>query len=286
MHTENPFQVRLDEKYWKDLKDKSAAAGITLDEKISLEDFVIYGERIAQRQLAMFEKVGGAPFESSSILEIGCGIGRLLRPFSRRFKRAVGVDLNDRILGAAQAFLGDCKNVELMQNDGVSIPFPDNSFDYAFCGGVLQHIPDIEVITGYFYEGLRVLKPGGTLNYSIMVWMTSRIGGVEADRVGAKIVAADIDRIINDTGHNLAAIFCDLYDPLPHFQILIRKASRPAAAMRWVKRRLKPIHIGPSHITPMNVRTGAFEDLPSYDRLRALWSAGKRRPVTFFSEPE
>lgn len=260
MKTGAPRDIGLDEKYWRELKDKSEIAGITLDESISPDDFVTYGDRLAERYLSMFEQVGGPPFASSNILDVGCGVGRLLRLLSVKFSKAVGVDLNDRILDAARKFISEKENVELLKNDGKSLPFPDNSFCYVYCGGVL--------------------------NYSIMVWMTSRQGGVQGDRVGAKVVSADIDRIINDSGHELAAIFSDPKDPMPHYQILLRKAPPLIAAARRFKRRFAPFRITPEHVTPMSVRTGVFEDLPSYGQLRKRWASGGQRPITFFTAPE
>ncbi|HRX39048.1 MAG TPA: class I SAM-dependent methyltransferase [Parvularculaceae bacterium] len=286
MPMDAPSSADLDEKYWRELREKSAFAGITLDESISFADFALYGDRIAGRQMDMYRRVGGRPFGEASILDIGCGVGRLLKPFSMHFARAVGVDMNERILDAARDYIGDRANVELVKNDGRTVPFPDNSFDYVFCGGVLQHVPDIDVIMGYFREGLRVLKPGGVLNYSVMVWMKSRKGGIEGDRVGAKIVASDLEALLNDTGHLLTAIFSDPQDPNPHFQIMLRKSAPFAAALRSIKRRISPFEITPSSVTPMKVRTGTFEDLPSYTKLRAQWASGKRKPVTFFSRPD
>jgi hypothetical protein len=119
-----------------------------------------------------------------------------------------------------------------------------------------------------------------------MVWMKSRKGGIESDRVGAKIVASDLDALLNDTGHLLTAIFSDPQDPNPHFQIMLRKSAPFAAALRSIKRRISPFEITPSSVTPMKVRTGTFEDLPSYTKLRAQWASGKRKPVTFFSRPD
>ena len=283
--TDPEQDLDLNSRYWRELQDKSAMAGITLDASISPEDFARYGDRITARQFEMFDAVGGPPYETSSILEIGCGMGRLLRPFSERFKHVTGVDINQPILDTARAYVGERNHVELIQNDGRTVPFPNNSFDYVFCGGVLQHIPDIDVITGYFREGLRVLKPGGVLNFSIMVWMTSRKGGVHGDRVGAKVVSADIDAILNDTGHNLLAIYTDPKDPYPHFHILIRKQQAHLALLKRLKRRREPFKIKHDHITNMNVRTGIFEDLPSYSTMREQWATGERRRVTFFWKP-
>lgn len=275
----------LDSKYWQQLDSKSPMSGITLDESVSLSDSIIYGNRLADRQIKMFESFGDTALKESRILDVGCGIGRISKPFSKRFKTVVGVDINTKILEAAREFIGDTRNIELIQNDGNSIPFEKNTFEYIYSGGVLQHIPDIAVITNYFYEGLRVLKPNGILNYSIQVWMVLRKGGIHGDRIGAQITAADIEAILNKTGHELLTIYFDEKDPLPHFNIIIRKLDLGLAQVNIQNRKSAPYSIKQDIVEKMNVRTGIFEDLESYTNHRLAWAKTSRRKITFFKQP-
>jgi ubiquinone/menaquinone biosynthesis C-methylase UbiE len=272
----------LDNKYWREYKEKTSMAGITLDDKISEEDFVIYGDRLAQRQIEMFEANTDKAIKDSNVIDIGCGLGRVCRPYSKQFKQVVGLDINEKILEAAKAYCQGRENIEFVQNDGVSIPFEDNHFDFVYSGGVLQHIPRIDVITNYFREGLRVLKPGGLLNFSVQVWMILRKGGVQGDRVGAQVRATDIEEILNEMGHELVAIYYDDIDPVPHFNIVIKKLEEDEAKKNIEARKSSPYKIDPKMIEIRQVRTGIFEDLPSYTEFRKIWSQKHAKQITFF----
>ncbi len=274
----------LDNKYWNDLKSKSSIAGITLDEKVTPKDFELYGDRLAQRQIDMFVKSGAKDLNTLSILDIGCGMGRILKPFSRQFAKVTGVDINEKILEAAKIYTENPSNIETVQNDGRTIPFPENSFDLVYSGGVLQHIPDINVIMGYFEEGLRVLKPNGLLNFSFQVWMTSRQGGVNGDRMGAQIRATDIEDILKKTGNKLVNIYHDPKDPFPHYNVVIKKCT-PSKGKENIQINSKLSgSIKPEVVTEMSVRTGIFEDLPSYQNLRMHWANGPSKKITFFKQ--
>lgn len=275
----------LDNKYWETLKGQTAEAGITLDDSISSEDFEIYGNRLAERQIKMFEINATTPLDKSSVLDIGCGMGRIIKPFSKKFNKVVGIDINTKILEVAKVYLSETDNVELKANDGKSIPFKDQTFDYVYSGGVLQHIPNIDVITNYFEEGLRVLKENGILNFSIQVWMISRKGGRIGPRVGAKVLANDIEKILNRTGDELLVIYYDEKDPIPHFNIIIKKMDSLTRQTNYTARMKEPFKIDSNKdIQKMSIRTGCFEDLISYENFRKDWARRGKRRVTFFSD--
>ncbi len=73
-----------------------------------------------------------------------------------------GVDMTpemlDRARGAA-AELG-VTNVEFVETEAESLPFPDASFDVAISNGVIDLIPDKDAV---FAELFRVLRPGGRI---------------------------------------------------------------------------------------------------------------------------
>lgn len=262
---------RLDEQYWAALKHKSAFAGITLDDKISEADFRTYGDRLAGRQIDMFKEYGSTPLEQSTVVDLGCGVGRISLPFSRHFKKVIAIDINRRILDAGMAYCVDATNIEFVENDGKTIPLPDASVEYSYSGGVLQHIKDLDVIKGYFHEGLRVLKPGGTLNFSIQTWMNDVVKGAN---VGKKVTARDIDAVLAEHDCELLALLEDPNDPLPHMNLIIR--LRSVGEPVNVRKQLVP-----SLVKRQAVRTGIWEDLESYQNFRTAWG-GPRRIVTFW----
>jgi SAM-dependent methyltransferase len=104
-----------------------------------------------------------------AVLEIGCGIGRLLKPLSSRVRRAVGVDLSEEMLRRGREYCADRPNVELRRTDGSGglEGLPDGEFDFVFSHIVFQHLPRKAYVDRYLREAARVLKPGGLLRVQV-----------------------------------------------------------------------------------------------------------------------
>lgn len=124
--------------------------------------------------------------EGETILDIGCGIGRLLACMVKdpRFKKVVGVDISGAMIWEAQKRLGDLPNLQLIETSGYSFPLADNSIDFAFSYLVFQHFKTVEMLESNFREVYRVLKPQGlfkvrvrTDKADLSVWA----GGVNCD---------------------------------------------------------------------------------------------------------
>lgn len=108
------------------------------------------------------QALGATP--GTSILDAGCGYGFHAIRLARKGLRVTGVDFSQAALDSARpnvedAGVGDL--VTLQQGDLRKLPFPDNSFDYVQCWGVLMHIPEVEPA---LLELARVLRPGGRLS--------------------------------------------------------------------------------------------------------------------------
>lgn len=265
---------KLHDKYWESIKDQGPLAGITLDPNITPEDFKTYGDRLALRQVAMFDRHNHVPFDGATIVDVGCGMGRTMRPYSMIFQSVIGTDISLEILDQAKKYCSDRSNIEYIHGDGHVIPVADSSVDFVYSGGVLQHIPSLDVILNYFKEGIRILKPGGILNYSFQTWYTSREGGVDGNRVGAQITASDIHLALMGLNFEVLSIVVDPKDPIPHMNLLLRKTEGPVNSRKQKLRRRKVHH--------QDVRTGIFEDLESYTDFRNRWRKRKPHPVTFW----
>jgi len=100
-------------------------------------------------------------FRDRVCLDVGCGGGRYCFAMSRMGARSVvGIDLSEEGLADARrrsaAF--PLKNIRFMNGSALELPFPDESFDFVCCSGVLHHTPCVEKGLQEIY---RVLKPGG-----------------------------------------------------------------------------------------------------------------------------
>jgi arsenite methyltransferase len=73
-----------------------------------------------------------------------------------------GLDMTPQMLAKARAAAAELGggNVDFMEGDAESLPFPDASFDVVISNGVIDLIPDKDAV---FAELYRVLAPGGRI---------------------------------------------------------------------------------------------------------------------------
>jgi SAM-dependent methyltransferase len=83
-----------------------------------------------------------ARYEPRSILEVGCGYGKLLCELHRRLDvTLVGVDFSLTQLEQARRYLQADGGIELVLGRGEQLPFPDGSFDMVVTSAVILHNP-------------------------------------------------------------------------------------------------------------------------------------------------
>lgn len=110
---------------------------------------------LVRRQLSpLSDKIG---------LEIGSGLGRMLRVMDRHLGRVYGVDISPRMVELSRLYLGPQSPIQCFACDGSSLPFQAESVDLVFSVICFQHIPTRDVIQKYMAEAHRVLRPGGIL---------------------------------------------------------------------------------------------------------------------------
>jgi 2-polyprenyl-6-hydroxyphenyl methylase/3-demethylubiquinone-9 3-methyltransferase len=96
-------------------------------------------------------------------LDVGCGGGLLAEEFARLGFRVTGVDPSAESLRTARAHAAaGGLDIEYVEATGEQLPFPDASFDVAYCCDVLEHVNDLQRTLD---ETARVLKPGGVYLY-------------------------------------------------------------------------------------------------------------------------
>jgi SAM-dependent methyltransferase len=86
-----------------------------------------------------------ARYRPTSILEVGCGYGKLLRALRSRLDCSlVGVDFSISQLAQARSFLQGLPEIELLLAGGAQLPFADGSFDLVVTSAVILHNPPAE----------------------------------------------------------------------------------------------------------------------------------------------
>ena len=74
--------------------------------------------------------------------DIGCGSGRWAKTVEQRVMTLHCVDASAKALGVARQNLAGIENVAFHLASVDSLPFSDNSLDFAYSLGVLHHVPD------------------------------------------------------------------------------------------------------------------------------------------------
>ncbi|MGE4169465.1 MAG: methyltransferase domain-containing protein [Candidatus Margulisiibacteriota bacterium] len=101
--------------------------------------------------------------KAKTLLDAGCGFGRLFPAYQDRAENFVLMDYSDAMLDQAKGSLGTT-NITYQQGNLINLPFADAQFDTVFSIRTLHHVEDPKQ---FFKEVYRVLKPGGHLLFEI-----------------------------------------------------------------------------------------------------------------------
>ena len=127
---------------------------------------------LATAEIVAQLKEWGAVTAHSNLLDIGCGIGRLLVALAPEVRQATGVDVSSEMVKAAQRRCARYSNISVIKGSGRGLEdFDDESFDVAVAVDSFPYIRQsgYALARRFFAEAARVLAPGGQLvilNYS------------------------------------------------------------------------------------------------------------------------
>ncbi len=139
--------------------------------KKSASFFTYFGKRLV-------EQVEVLP--NQHVLDVATGRGAVLFPLADAVGpsgKVVGIDISQQMLKetSKEVLERNIDWIELQCMDAEQLHFPDNSFDFVFCGFALFFLPSISTALSAFK---RVLKPGGMLvastwgeDSALDVWM-------------------------------------------------------------------------------------------------------------------
>lgn len=111
--------------------------------------------------------------EQRTLVEIGCGIGRMTCAFTRRFACVYACDLDAGFLERCREAVARFGKVDRLRTievpDGRTLEIPDGTADLAFSYITLQHC-DRDDALALVGEALRVVAPGGQMALNFRCW--------------------------------------------------------------------------------------------------------------------
>lgn len=126
------------------------------------EAFFQSGEQDYERLVAGALARRGFLPAGKSMVELGCGAGRMTCAFARKFGSVTACDLSSEMLNRAQSLCRTEENISWVQGNGTDLNgIASSSTDFVFSYLVLQHMPKEEIVHRYIGEILRVLCDGG-----------------------------------------------------------------------------------------------------------------------------
>jgi len=78
--------------------------------------------------------------KTDSVLDFGCGIGRLTKPISHLCKEIIGADISEKLIGYASKYCDNENTLFKPLNNEEGDGLPLNTFDKAYSIIVIQHI--------------------------------------------------------------------------------------------------------------------------------------------------
>lgn len=140
----------------------------TGNDKWTAEDFFASGDVTVQNFVLtdMQNICQGRNPKSMTVLEIGCGVGRLTKSLAGIFGEVYAVDISSEMVARARANLQGVPNAHIYQNNGQDLSvLPPVSIDFAFSCIVFQHIPSTWIIENYIAEVGKRIRPSGLFKF-------------------------------------------------------------------------------------------------------------------------
>jgi ubiquinone/menaquinone biosynthesis C-methylase UbiE len=107
------------------------------------------------------------PDGDAVVLEIGCGIGRIMQHLAGRYREVHGTDISAEMVEQGTRRLAHLDNVRFHHGNGYDLePFADASVDLVYSAYVFQHMPKT-IAYNYFLEVQRVLRPDGLFLFQV-----------------------------------------------------------------------------------------------------------------------
>jgi len=175
--------------------------------------------------------------EGESILDVACGLGRLLEAAQEHRLSLTGIDISKVAVEKARLKL---PSAAIVQGNAEQLPFGDASFDYVTCLGSLERMIDLSQV---LQEIKRVSTPKARYCFLVrnsngLTWKIKRGLGIinKKGHQGAKTLE-EWTGVFNDAGFKTISTYADQY-PIKKREIVtslgLRKINYKAVSKPWL----------------------------------------------------
>ena len=99
------------------------------------------------------------PVDAVSLLDIGCGLGRLTTKLATGNRQVTGVDLSPEMIARAQKDATETAQLRFLCGDFLERDFTAQQFDFVVSAAALHHMPENVAVP----RMVELLRPGGRL---------------------------------------------------------------------------------------------------------------------------
>ena len=146
-------------------------------DNLTLKEFVDTGDKEVQRYVRLLE-LQNIQFESSTLLEIGSGIGRMTSAFTNRCQKVIAADVDSAFLERCRQTVAQFGRIDRLNTlhvvNGRTLVLGDDTVDATFSYITLQHCQPQDAIE-LVNEAIRVTRSGGTIVLNFRTWVLSDV---------------------------------------------------------------------------------------------------------------
>jgi SAM-dependent methyltransferase len=149
--------------------------------EVNKEQFNVSGDSQCYLLLSALRRNGVNPNDIHSVLELGCGVGRITAYLAKYFTKVIASDISAAHLSIAKAYLAEetIGNVELVHLKSMTSYFQLPKVDAVYTIITLQHNPP-PVSAWILRQLLNCLKPGGVAYFQLPTYSNGYL--FEAER--------------------------------------------------------------------------------------------------------
>jgi 2-polyprenyl-6-hydroxyphenyl methylase/3-demethylubiquinone-9 3-methyltransferase len=127
--------------------------------------YEIASQRVRQYLQAEIDHVLDRLHPYDTVLELGCGYGRVALELAKKASQVVGIDTATESLSLGSRLTGPDRQCKFVAMDATAMGFPDDRFDVVLCvqNGICAFAVDQACLVR---EAVRVCRPGGRILFS------------------------------------------------------------------------------------------------------------------------